>query len=60
MEGLINEDLLELEKELDDDDVKHLSTRHLTDFLSTSILPLTSQMIMMPTGRVVLKLPEEL
>lgn len=40
MEGLINEDLLKLEKELDDDDdessdvkpVKRLSTRHLTEF----------------------------
>jgi hypothetical protein len=40
MEWLINEDLLRLEKELDDDDdddddvkpVKRLSTRHLTEF----------------------------
>jgi hypothetical protein len=46
---LSDENLLELKKELNDDDessdvklVKHLSSTQLTEFLSTSIVPLAS------------------
>jgi hypothetical protein len=59
-EELSNENLLELKKELNEDNessdvklVKHLSTKLLTEFLSTSTVPLASQIIMMPLRREV-------
>jgi hypothetical protein len=55
-----------MKKELNDEDdepsdvklVKDLSTKHLTEFLSTSTVPQASQIIMMPLRREVPKLPE--
>jgi hypothetical protein len=57
-EALSNENLLELKNELNNEDgessdvklVKHLSTKQLTDFVSTSTMPLASQIITMPLG----------